>query len=179
LPRIFLSKSGVARIAPQPWMTERATRRLLRALAKGNVAVRFVGGAVRDALLGRAVADIDLATPAAPESVIALLEQARIKVVPTGLAHGTVTAVVPPRHFEITTLRHDVEPLGRHARVAFIDDWRVDAERRDFTMNALFLDPDGTILDYVRPAGLARAPPVACWRRCCPSSPPSASARSS
>ena len=150
MPRIFLSKSGTARIAPQPWMTERATRRLLRALTKGNVAVRFVGGAVRDALLGRAVSDIDLATPAAPETVMARLEEARIRVVPTGLAHGTVTAVVPPRHYEITTLRHDVEPLGRHARVAFIDDWRVDAERRDFTMNALFLDPEGTIHDYVR-----------------------------
>ena len=149
MPRIFLSKSGAARIARQPWMTERATRRLLRVLGKGGVTVRFVGGAVRDALLGRAVSDIDVATPAAPEAVMALLMKAGVKVVPTGLAHGTVTAVIPPRHFEITTLRHDVEPLGRHARVAFIDDWRVDAERRDFTMNALFLDPDGAVIDYV------------------------------
>ncbi|HYC14064.1 MAG TPA: CCA tRNA nucleotidyltransferase, partial [Stellaceae bacterium] len=149
MPRIFRSRSGTARIAPQPWMKERATQRLVRVLRGGGIALRFVGGAVRDTLLGRRVADIDVATPAPPEAVMTRLQEAKVKVVPTGLAHGTVTAVIAPRHFEITTLRHDVEPLGRHARVAFIDDWRVDAERRDFTMNALFLDPDGTILDYV------------------------------
>ena len=136
-------------------MTEAPTRRVLGALAAGGVAARFVGGSVRDALMGRPVSDIDMATPAAPELVTALLQKARIKVVPTGIAHGTVTAVVKPRHFEITTLRRDVEPQGRRAVVAFTDDWRVDAERRDFTMNALFLDPDGTIHDYVD--GLADA----------------------
>lgn len=130
-------------------MTEAATRRVLKSLAAGGVVARFVGGAVRDALLDRPVSDIDLATPASPQEVTALLQKARIKVVPTGIEHGTVTAVAPPRHFEITTLRHDVEPLGRRARVAFTDDWQVDAERRDFTMNALFLDPDGTLHDYV------------------------------
>jgi len=130
-------------------MNERATRRLVRVLKGGGIALRFVGGAVRDTLLRRPVGDIDVATSAAPEAVMACLQEAGIKVAPTGLAHGTVTAVISPRHFEITTLRHDVEPLGRHARVAFVDDWKVDAERRDFTMNALFLDPDGTILDYV------------------------------
>ena len=130
-------------------MTEAPTRRVLRALAAGGVPARFVGGSVRDALMGRPVSDIDIATPAAPELVTALLQKARIKVVPTGIAHGTVTAVAKPRHFEITTLRRDVEPQGRRAVVAFIDDWRVDAERRDFTMNALFLDADGTIHDYV------------------------------
>jgi poly(A) polymerase len=148
LVRIRRSKSG-PRIEPQPWMTEAPTRRVLGALAAGGVAARFVGGAVRDALMGRPVSDIDLATPASPETVTALLQKARIKVVPTGIEHGTVTAVAKPRHFEITTLRRDVEPQGRRAVVAFIDDWRVDAERRDFTMNALFLDPDGTLHDYV------------------------------
>jgi len=138
-----------ARLDPQPWMTARATRRVLRALARGGAEARFVGGAVRDALLGRAVADVDLATPAPPERVLTLLEAAGVKAVPTGLAHGTVTAVVPPRHFEITTLRVDVEPQGRRARVAFTEDWRADALRRDFTINALFLDPDGLIHDYV------------------------------
>jgi poly(A) polymerase len=150
--RILCSATG-ARIAPQPWMNEAPTRRVLGALAAGGVTARFVGGSVRDTLLGRPVSDIDIATPAAPEAVTALLQKARVKVVPTGIAHGTVTAVAKPRHFEITTLRRDVEPQGRRAIVAFVDDWRVDAERRDFTMNALFLDPDGTIHDYV--AGLA------------------------
>lgn len=134
-------------------MTEPATRRVIEALARGGVAARFVGGAVRDALLGRDVVDIDIATPAPPEAVMGLLTKAGIKVVPTGIDHGTVTAVAPPRHFEITTLRHDVEPLGRRARVAFTGDWAADAERRDFTMNALFLDPDGRIHDPV--GGLA------------------------
>jgi poly(A) polymerase len=81
--------------------------------------------------------------------VIELLEQAGIRVVPTGLKHGTVTAIVPPLHFEITTLRHDVETYGRHARVAYTEDWAADAARRDFTMNALFLAPDGAVYDYV------------------------------
>lgn len=148
LIRIRRSQTGV-RIALQSWMTEAPTRRVLDALAAGGVAARFVGGSVRDALLGRPVSDIDIATPAAPELVTSLLQKARVKVVPTGIAHGTVTAVAKPRHFEITTLRRDVEPQGRRAIVAFVDDWRVDAERRDFTMNALFLDPDGAIHDYV------------------------------
>jgi poly(A) polymerase len=146
--RIFRSKTGV-RLAPQPWMTEAPTRRVLAALAAGGVAARFVGGSVRDTLLGRPVSDVDIATSAPPEVVTALLQKARVRVVPTGLAHGTITAVAKPRHFEITTLRRDVEPRGRHAIVAFVDDWRIDAERRDFTMNALFLDPDGTLHDYV------------------------------
>src|SRR5579883_3017390 len=127
-------------------MTEPATRAVLAALAAGGAATRFVGGCVRDALLGRPIADIDIATPAPPERVIALLEAARIKAVPTGIAHGTVTAVIAPRHFEITTLRHDVETFGRHARVVFTEDWSADAARRDFTMNALFLDAGGAIL---------------------------------
>jgi poly(A) polymerase len=147
------------RIKPQPWMTAPATRAVIDALAAGGVEARFVGGVVRDALLGLpvggpgATADIDLATPAPPERVVELLQRRGIRVVPTGLAHGTVTAIPTPqpgftqRHFEITTLRRDVETYGRRARVAFDADWAADAARRDFTMNAIFLSPDGTIDD--------------------------------
>ena len=141
------------RIAPQPWMVEPATRRLLGALSAGGVEARFVGGSVRDALLGRPIDDIDIATPASPERVIELLEKTGIKVVPTGLTHGTITAIVPPRHFEITSLRRDVETYGRRARVAFDADWASDAARRDFTINAIFLALDGAIDDPV--GGLA------------------------
>ena len=147
------------RIAPPPWMAEAATQALLRAFSAVGTEVRFVGGAVRDALLVgpscsvRTEGDIDIATPASPERVIDLLTKSGIKVVATGLAHGTVTAVVPPRHFEITTLRRDVETFGRRARVAFDADWAADAARRDFTINAIFLAPDGTIDDPV--GGLA------------------------
>jgi poly(A) polymerase len=130
-------------------MVEPATRAVLTALSVGGVEARFVGGSVRDALLGQRIGDIDIATPAPPERIIELLEKAGIKVVPTGLAHGTVTAVVPPRHFEITTLRRDVETYGRRARVAFDADWAADAARRDFTINAIFLAPDGKIDDPV------------------------------
>ena len=138
-------------IAPQPWMIEPTTLTVLGALAAGGFVARFVGGSVRDALLGQPIGDIDIATPAPPERVIELLEKRGLKVVPTGLAHGTVTAIggMPPRHFEITTLRRDVETYGRRARVAFDADWAADAARRDFTINAIFLDPDGTIHDPV------------------------------
>jgi poly(A) polymerase len=137
------------RIDPPRWAAEPATRSVVAALAAGGAAPRFVGGAVRDALLGLAEprTDIDIATPAPPERVIELLRRAQIKTVPTGLAHGTVTAVVPPRHFEITTLRRDVETFGRRARVAFDADWTADAARRDFTINAIYLDPDGLVHD--------------------------------
>lgn len=140
----------VEHIAPQAWMTEAAMRRVLTALGGSG---RFVGGCVRDALLGRAIGDIDIATPLVPDEVMRRLEAAGIDAVPTGIAHGTVTAVISPRHFEITTLRRDVETFGRHARVAFTADWAADAARRDFTMNALFLDADGSIFDPV--GGLA------------------------
>src|SRR5262249_44857902 len=124
-------------------MTEPPTQAVMVALG----AARFVGGCVRAALLGRAIGDTDIATPPPPDAVPRRLEAAGIKVVPTGLAHGTVTAVVAPRHFEITTLRRDVETYGRHARVEYTDDWAADAARRDFTMNALFCSADGTIYD--------------------------------
>jgi poly(A) polymerase len=147
----------MTKLAPQPWIEEPSTRILLEALAQAGIAARFVGGSVRDALLGEPVggpiADIDLATPARPEEVAAALAKAGIKVVPTGIAHGTITALVPPRHYEITTLRRDVETDGRRARVAFDVDWAEDAARRDFTINAIYLDPDGTVHDPV--GGLA------------------------
>ncbi|HET8728598.1 MAG TPA: CCA tRNA nucleotidyltransferase [Alphaproteobacteria bacterium] len=109
---------------------------------------RFVGGCVRDALLDRPVRDIDIATPLRPDEVMAALRRAGLKSVPTGIAHGTVTAVAHGRPFEVTTLRVDVETDGRHALVSFTDDWQADAARRDFTMNALSADPDGTVHDY-------------------------------
>lgn len=143
----------VSRITPLPWMTRPQTRAVMAALTSAGATARFVGGCVRDALMGRPVGDIDIATDAEPDAVTAALERAGIKVVPTGLAHGTVTAVADHTHFEITTLRCDVETFGRHARVAFTDDWAADAARRDFTMNALFLDADGAIYDPVN--GLA------------------------
>ncbi|MEX2631826.1 MAG: CCA tRNA nucleotidyltransferase [Tistlia sp.] len=135
-------------LPPQPWMTAPATRAVVEALQAEGTGVRFVGGCVRDALAGREIRDVDLATPDAPEQVMALLARAGLKAVPTGLAHGTVTAVSGHRPFEITTLRHDVESFGRHARVAFTDDWRADAARRDFTINALSLEPTGRLHDY-------------------------------
>lgn len=119
---------------------------VMAALGAGHS--RVVGGAVRDSLLGRAVRDIDLATDHAPEEASARLRAAGIKVVPTGIAHGTVTAVVGGRPFQVTTLRHDVETFGRHARVAFHGDWEADAARRDFTINALYADAGGNLYDY-------------------------------
>jgi poly(A) polymerase len=133
----------------QGWMKDPATLEVMAVLRGEGGEARFVGGCVRDALLGRAIVDIDIATPLKPAEVMRRLEAAGIKAVPIGLTHGTVTAVIPPRSFEITTLRRDVETFGRHARVAFTADWAEDARRRDFTMNALFLDSAGQIFDYV------------------------------
>ncbi|MEY5008223.1 MAG: hypothetical protein RL764_1539 [Pseudomonadota bacterium] len=122
---------------------------LAAVIAALNGQVRLVGGVVRDTLAGVATKDIDLATPLAPEAVMAALKAAGLKAVPTGLAHGTVTAVAEGRPFEITTLRRDVATDGRHAEVAFTDDWREDAARRDFTINALYADPvTGEVFDY-------------------------------
>ena len=135
------------RLEPQPWMVGAATRAVVAALTAGGTDVRFVGGCVRDAILKQPVRDIDIATPDPPERVIELLESAGVKAVPTGIAHGTITAVAMGEHFEITTLREDVETFGRHARVAYTDDWMADAARRDLTMNAIFLAPDGTLYD--------------------------------
>ena len=120
---------------------------LVAALGPGNL--RWVGGAVRDSLLGEPVKDIDAATPLVPDEVMDRLEAAGIRKVPTGIGHGTVTAVLPGGPVEIPTLRKDVSTDGRRATVAFSDDWREDAGRRDFTINALYADPaNGEIFDY-------------------------------
>ncbi len=138
--------SPADRIDPlPPWVSADATRDVLAALGPS---ARFVGGCVRDALLGQPPADIDLATPLLPEKVVELLVAAGLKAIPTGIAHGTVTALARGRHFEITTLRRDVETDGRRAVVAFTDDWRADAERRDFTINAISMAADGALHDY-------------------------------
>ena len=136
-----------ARLSPQPWMTAPESLALFAALASGGADARFVGGCVRDAWLGRPVKDIDIATHAPPERVMELLEAAGIRVIPTGLAHGTVTALCGGKPYEITTLRRDVETFGRHARVEFTDNWIEDAGRRDLTMNALSCTPDGAMFD--------------------------------
>ena len=138
----------VDNVAPTPWMTAPGARAVLDALAAEGAAVRFVGGAVRDALLGRDVADIDLGTPDPPERVMELLERAGIRSVPTGIAHGTVTALAGDKRYEITTLRRDLRTDGRHAEVAFTDDWRADAARRDFTINAMSCTAAGMLHDY-------------------------------
>ncbi len=140
---------GMARVDPGIWRSRPQMSRLLSALDAGSGATRVVGGAVRDGLLGLPVADIDFATRLAPGAVIAALEAAGLKAVPTGLSHGTVTAVAGGRGYEVTTLREDVETDGRRARVAFTDDWRADAARRDFTINALYADPlTGEVMDW-------------------------------
>lgn len=124
-------------------------RRLLETLGANQGETRLVGGVVRDSLLGLPVADVDLATRLTPPQVIEALEAADIRAVPTGLQHGTVTAVVGGAPYEVTTLRRDVQTFGRHAEVAFTDAWAEDAARRDFTMNALYADPlTGELFDY-------------------------------
>lgn len=130
-----------------PWLTASDTRAVLAAVMAGGKPARLVGGCVRDALIGRTVTDIDIATPESPPRVMELLIAAGLKAVPTGIEHGTVTAVVRGKPFEVTTLRRDVMADGRHAVVAFTDDWTEDAARRDFTINALSADPDGRVHD--------------------------------
>ena len=136
------------------WHQRPSLKKLIAALDGKRGMVRFVGGAVRDTLLGLPVADVDLATILKPEDVMARLNDAGIKVVPTGIDHGTVTAVTEDGPVEITTLRRDVSTDGRRATVAFSDDWKEDAARRDFTINALFADPETLeVYDYFK--GLA------------------------
>lgn len=122
---------------------------LLDALDAEQGAARFVGGAVRDTLLGVDVQDLDIATSLLPQDVLDRLKAAHIKAVPTGIDHGTITAVIHGWPVEVTTLRHDVTTDGRRATIAYTDDWREDAARRDFTINALYADPlSGEISDY-------------------------------
>ena len=137
----------------QGWMTRPeviATFDALAAVWPGDApgpAARFVGGCVRNALLGQPVSDVDVATPLGPDAVLAALEAAGVRAVPTGIEHGTVTAVVEGHPVEVTSLRRDVESDGRRAVVAFTHDWVEDSERRDFRFNAIYADPDGTLFD--------------------------------
>ncbi|MCL4765738.1 MAG: CCA tRNA nucleotidyltransferase [Hyphomicrobiaceae bacterium] len=135
------------RLDSAEWLKRQPTRAVFRALQAGGYPARAVGGVVRNALLGEPVADVDIATPARPEEVLRLAAAAGLKAIPTGLQHGTVTVVADHTPFEVTTLREDVETFGRHARVAFTDDWAADARRRDFTINALYCDADGNVYD--------------------------------
>jgi len=137
------------KLPAQPWMDTAGGQRLLIALGCGEDLTRLVGGTVRDGLLGIAHSDVDFATRLHPDEVIRRLESSGIKAVPTGIAHGTITAVASDLHAEITTLRRDVSTDGRRATVAFTEDWREDASRRDFTINALYARPlTGEVDDF-------------------------------
>ncbi len=132
------------RLDPPPFRDDAGLAAVWDALPQARV----VGGAVRDVLAGRPVADIDLASPLTPEAATQALVKAGLRVVPTGLSHGTVTAQAGGRGFEVTTLRRDLQTDGRHAVVAFTADWRLDASRRDFTINAMSMARDGAVFDY-------------------------------
>lgn len=136
-------------LAKADWLKTSSTQRVLRAIVKQGGAARIVGGAVRNTLLGKEVTDIDIATSVRPEVVMSSAESEGLQVIPTGLDHGTVTIIADHKPFEVTTLRKDIETHGRHATVTFTDDWLTDAQRRDFTINALYCDPDGTLHDHV------------------------------
>jgi poly(A) polymerase len=137
----------MTRLSDQAWLTAPATVAVMDALEGGGGEGRFVGGCVRDALIGRPVADIDIATPMHPDRVVQAVTAAGLKAVPTGIEHGTVTVVSSGRPFEVTTLRRDVSTDGRRATVAFTDDWTEDAARRDFRLNALYADRRGAVFD--------------------------------
>jgi len=138
-----------ARLPDAAWQHTEGLKKLLAALDDAHGGPRYVGGAVRDTLLGLPVSDIDIATALLPNVVMKRLQDVGIKAIPTGIEHGTVTAVVDGKNFEITTLRRDVATDGRRATVAFATDWQEDAARRDFTINALYADPkNGEVFDY-------------------------------
>ncbi|MEI8179360.1 CCA tRNA nucleotidyltransferase [Aestuariivirga sp.] len=136
-------------LAAEAWLADPALQRLFAALGKAGGEGRVAGGAVRNALLGEPVTEVDVATTLSPEQVTAACTAVGMSVHPTGIEHGTVTVVVDHHPFEVTTLRHDVETDGRRAKVKFTGDWQADAERRDFTMNALYCDARGMIYDFV------------------------------
>lgn len=142
------TQDPTGKLGPEPWLTAPATVRVMDALCEGGCDVRFVGGCVRDAIAHKPVKDIDIATPDKPGRVQELLDNARIKSIPTGIDHGTITAVCDDQTFEITTLRKDVETTGRRAVVAYTDDWIVDSSRRDFTINAMSANREGDVYDY-------------------------------
>jgi tRNA nucleotidyltransferase/poly(A) polymerase len=140
-------RSEAPSLAGAEWLKRRETSAVFGALQGDSLETRAVGGAVRNALLGLPVSEIDLATTAEPERVIALAEEAGLKAVPTGIDHGTVTVIADGLPFEVTTLRRDVETFGRHAKIAYTTSWEEDAKRRDFTLNALYADRDGKVFD--------------------------------
>ncbi len=134
-------------LQPHPWVTAPETNAVFDALEAGGAEARFVGGCVRDGVAKRPVKDIDIATTAQPEETMEMLQKAGIKVIPTGIDHGTVTAVVGEMSFEVTTLRVDLKTDGRHAEVGYTTNWIKDAQRRDFTFNALSATRDGDVYD--------------------------------
>ena len=144
-----MTPPATQRLGDVAWLSDPPVRRALGLLNGDGEEARVVGGAARNALMGLPLSDIDIATTAVPGEVIRRAAAAGLKAVPTGIDHGTITLVIDGAPFEVTTLREDVETFGRKAIVAFGRDWRVDAERRDFTMNALSISPDGMVHDYV------------------------------
>ncbi|GHD11828.1 CCA tRNA nucleotidyltransferase [Tianweitania populi] len=136
-----------------PFLEAPGLRRLMMALKADGEEARIAGGAVRDALIGRPTGDVDIATTVLPSETIARAEAAGLRAVPTGIDHGTITVIADGVPYEVTTLRSDIETDGRHAKVAFGRDWQKDAERRDFTINGLYAEGDGTVIDLV--GGLA------------------------
>lgn len=143
----LVSRAPLGKLAMQDWLVWPEVQRLIAVFADAHAEIRFVGGCARDAIAKRPVKDVDIATPLPPERVIEVLASSGIKAIPTGIDHGTVTAVVGNRQFEITTLRRDVATDGRHAEVEFTDDWLEDAKRRDFTINAMSSNTDGDVYD--------------------------------
>jgi len=141
--------SGASHVGDAAWLKDGTVARLLAVLDRDGEEARVVGGAVRNALWRLPVGEIDIATTALPEEVARRVEAAGGKTIPTGIEHGTVTAIMDGHAYEITTLREDVETFGRKARVVFGRDWKADAERRDFTVNALSVSADGAVHDYV------------------------------
>ncbi|MBE0692106.1 MAG: CCA tRNA nucleotidyltransferase, partial [Aquamicrobium sp.] len=145
--------SAVSLAGRADWLAKDDLQRLLAALSQGGEEARLAGGAVRNALLGEAVSDIDIATTTVPEETERRAQAAGFRTVPTGKEHGTITVIAGGEAYEVTTLRADVATDGRHASVAFGKDWKADAERRDFTINALYATAAGEVIDLV--GGLA------------------------
>lgn len=141
--------SGTTLAGRAAWLAEPGLQKLLALLSEGGEEARIAGGAVRNVLLGQPVSDVDIATTVLPEETVRRAGEAGLRPVPTGIEHGTVTVIAEGRPYEVTTLRADVETDGRHARVRFGRDWKADAERRDFTINALYAEADGRVVDLV------------------------------
>lgn len=146
-PHVGSRPGDGAELKHAAWLIAPGCQAVFNAIESGGFVARAVGGSVRNTLMGLAVADVDIATPALPEDVMRLVGAAGLGVHPTGLSHGTITVVSDHVAYEVTTLRLDVETHGRHATIAFTEDWAEDAARRDFTMNALYCDKDGQLFD--------------------------------